>query len=64
MMSTRTGKLWGTLTIGLSWEGRDTIAAKAIAAKGLPVETSQSKVLGHMFAYNDYTKVSRKIRLV
>ena len=64
MMSAKTGKLWGTLRVSFSWEGRDVIAAKAIAAEGLPVEISHSKVLGHTFAYIDYTKVSRKISLV
>jgi hypothetical protein len=64
MMSAKTGRLWGTLVVGLSWEGRDAIAAKVIAANGLSVDISQSKVLGQTFAYNYYTKVSRKIGLV
>lgn len=63
MMSVKTGKPWGILKVGLSWEGRDTIAAKAIAAKGLR-EISQSKVLDPMFVYNDYAKTPRKISLV
>ena len=64
MMSAKTGKLWGTLMVGLSWEGRDTIAAKAIAANGLSVDISQSEDLGQTFAYNYHTKVSRKVGLV
>jgi hypothetical protein len=63
MMRAKTGKLWGTLMVGLSWEGRDTIVAEAIAANGLSVDILQSEVLGQMFAYNYHPKVSRKIGL-
>jgi hypothetical protein len=61
MMSGKNEKPWGLLRVGFSWEGRDTIVAKAIATKGLSVEKSQSKVLGPTFAHIDYTKVPRKI---
>lgn len=64
MMNARTGKLWGALTVGLSWEGRDAIAAKALTTKGLPFQTLQSEVLGYTFAHNDYTEISRRIGLV